>query len=132
MLGILIVDNDNELREMIGAALVVRRFAVMEAKNGREAIANFKPLVIDAVITDIIMPEADGLEVIMKLKKLKPELKIIAMSGGGKVSPHTYLELAKKFGADVTLTKPFMTDSLVSTVERLLGTGKYRKTPQTV
>lgn len=125
MQGILIVENDNELREMICAAFAGRRFKVTEAKNGMEAISVFKPLVIDAVVTNIIMPEEDGLGVIMKLKKMKPELKIIAMSRGGKAGPHIYLELAKKLGANATLTKPFLMDDLVLTVERLLGVKKY-------
>jgi len=120
MQGILIVDNDAELREMIKTALVRHKFTVIEAKNGIEAIAYFKPFVIDVVITDIIMPEEDGLGVIRKLKEIKPRLKIIAMSGGGKASPRHYLDLAKMLGADVTITKPFQMSDLILTVEKLI------------
>ena len=120
MQGILIVEDDAELREMIKVALVRRKFTVIEAANGLEAIAYFKPLVIDLVITAIIIPEEDGLGVIKKLKEIKPALKVIAMSIGGKASPRHYLDLAKLFGADATLTKPFMINDLISIVDNLL------------
>lgn len=120
MQGILIVDDDAELREMIKVALVRRKFVVIEASNGKEAIAYFKPLVIDVVITDIIMPEEDGLGVIRKLKALKPKLKIIAMSGGGKAGPRNYLNVAKILGANATIAKPFQINDLISIVENLL------------
>jgi len=120
MKGILIVEDDAELREMIRAALVHRKFTVIEASNGKEAIAYFKPLVIDVVITNIIMPEEDGLGVIMKLKKLKPKLKVIAISGGGKASPRHYLDLAKALGADATFTKPLQINDLISEAENLI------------
>jgi len=122
MQGILIVEDDAELREMLKTAFVRRKFTVLEAANGKEAIAHFKPFVTDVVITDIIMPEEDGLGVIRKLKALKPELKIIAMSGGGKAGPRNYLDLAKMFGANATITKPFLIGDLISIVEKLLGT----------
>ena len=120
MYVILIVEDDVELREMIKAALLVNRFTVIEASNGKEATEYFKPLVTDVVITNIIMPEEDGLGVIMKLKALKPDLKIIAMSGGGKASPRHYLDVAKALGANATITKPFQISDLVSIVEELL------------
>ena len=120
MQGILIVEDDAELREMIRAAFVRRKFTILEASNGKEAIAHFKPLVTDVVITNIIMPDEDGLGVIRKLKALKPELKIIAISGGGKASPRNYLDMAKMLGADATLTKPFIISDLVAIIENLL------------
>ena len=119
MQGILIVEDDAELREMVKTALVRNKFTVIEASNGKEAITYFKPFVTDVVITEIVMPEEDGLGVIRKLKKLKPELKIIAMTGGGKASPRHYLNFAKMLGADVTITKPFQINDLISIVENL-------------
>jgi two-component system chemotaxis response regulator CheY len=82
MIGVLIVEDDLELREMLKTALIRRRFRVLEADNGREAIAHFKPALTDLVITDLIMPEEDGLKVIIKLREVKPSLKVIAISGG--------------------------------------------------
>ena len=120
MQGILIVEDDAELREMIKSALIRHKFTVIEAANGIDAITYFKPFATDVVITNIIMPEEDGIGVIRKLKEIKPKLKIIAMSGGGKASPRHYLELAKMLGADLTITKPFQINDLISMVENLI------------
>ena len=105
MPGILIVEDEKELREMLKLSFVKRKFTVLEAENGKDAIVHFKPSVTDLVITDLIMPEEDGLKVIMRLKELKPSIKIIAISGGGKVGPASYLNLAKALGADAIFFK---------------------------
>ena len=75
MAGVLIVEDDDELREMICISLKRRKFTVIEAVNGKEAIVHFKPSITDLVVTDLIMPEEDGLKVIMKLREIKPSLK---------------------------------------------------------
>ena len=92
----------------------------MEAENGKEAIGHFKPLLTDLVVTDLIMPEDDGLNVVITLRELKPSIKIIAISGGGKVGPGSYLSLAKALGADAIFSKPFSINDLVSKIEYLL------------
>lgn len=120
MPGILIVEDDHELREMLKLALNRKRFTVQEAENGKDAIIHFKPGVTDLVITDLIMPEEDGLKVIMKLKELKPSIKIIAISGGGKAGPASYLNLAKALGADAIYSKPFSVNELMTRIEELL------------
>jgi DNA-binding response OmpR family regulator len=120
MPGVLIVEDDKELREMLKLALLRRNFTVMEAENGKAAIAHFKPLVTDVVVTDLIMPEEDGLKVVIKLRELKPSIKLIAISGGGKVGPGSYLNLAKALGADATYSKPFSISELVLKIEQLL------------
>jgi len=66
------------------------------------------------------MPEEDGLKVIMKLREMKPSIKIIAISGGGKAGPGSYLSLAKALGADVILSKPFSVNDMISHIEELL------------
>lgn len=121
MPGVLIVEDDRELREMLKVALLRRNFKVLEAENGKAAIANFKPLLTDVVVTDLIMPEEDGLKVVIKLRELKPSIKIIAISGGGKVGPGSYLNLAKALGADATYSKPFSINELVLKIEQLLN-----------
>ncbi len=118
---ILLVDDQENVREMIKTSLVRNKYTVIEATNGKEAIARFKPGVIDLVITDILMPEEDGLKVIMKMKEIKPELKIIAISGGGKAGPNNYLSLAKALGADFALTKPFSVNNLLIKIKELVG-----------
>lgn len=120
MPGILIVEDDKDLREMLKVSLVRKRFMVLEAENGKDAIVHFKPAITDAVVTDIIMPEEDGLKVIMKLREMKPSLKIIAISGGGKAGPGSYLNLAKALGADAIYSKPFSINDMIARIEELL------------
>lgn len=120
MPGILLVEDEKDLREMLKASLIRRKYTVIEAENGKDAISHFKPLITDMVITDLIMPDEDGLKVIIKLKKLKPTLKIIAISGGGKAGPGSYLNLAKALGADAIFSKPFSVHDLISKIEELL------------
>jgi CheY-like chemotaxis protein len=120
MPGILIVEDDKELREMLKMSLLRRNFTVLEAENGKEAIIHFKALLTDLVVTDLIMPEEDGLKVVIKLRELKPSIKIIAISGGGKVGPGSYLNLAKALGADAVYSKPFSINDLIAKIEQLL------------
>jgi DNA-binding response OmpR family regulator len=120
MPGILIVEDENDLREMLKVSLTRRKFTVLEAENGKDAIIHFKPAVTDLVITDLIMPEEDGLKVIMRLREIKPSLKIIAISGGGKAGPASYLNLAKALGADVVYSKPFSVNEMIRKIEELL------------
>jgi len=120
MPGILIVEDDKELREMLKLSLLRRNFTVFEAENGKSAITHFKPLITDLVVTDLIMPEEDGLKVVIKLRELKPSIKIIAISGGGKVGPGSYLNLAKALGADAIYSKPFSINDLITKIEQLL------------
>jgi len=122
MPGILLVEDEKDLREMLKASLIRRKYIVIEAENGKDAISHFKPLITDLLITDLIMPDEDGLKVIIKLKKLKPTLKIIAISGGGKAGPGSYLNLAKALGADAIFSKPFSVHDLISKIEELLLT----------
>ncbi|TAL59814.1 MAG: response regulator [Bacteroidetes bacterium] len=120
MPGVLLVEDDKELREMLKISLLRRKFTVLEAIDGKEAITHFKPSITDLVVTDLIMPNEDGLKVIMKLRELKPTLKIIAISGGGKAGPGSYLNLAKALGADAVYSKPFSTSDLIARIEELL------------
>jgi CheY-like chemotaxis protein len=120
MSGILLVEDDRELREMLKLSLMRRKYTVFEAGDGKEAILHFKPSITDLVVTDLIMPEEDGLKVIIKLREFKPTIKIIAISGGGKVGPGSYLNLAKALGANAIFSKPFSTRDLILKIEELL------------
>jgi len=121
MPGILIVEDDKELREMLKISLIRHKYTVLEAADGKEAITHFKPSITDLVITDLIMPDEDGLKVIMRLREIKPTLKIIAISGGGKAGPGSYLNLAKALGANVIFPKPFSVNDLLAKIEQLLN-----------
>jgi CheY-like chemotaxis protein len=125
MPGILIVEDDRELREMLKLSLTRRKYTVFEAGDGKEAITHFKPSITDLVITDLIMPEEDGLKVIIKLREIKPAIKIIAISGGGKVGPGSYLNLAKALGADAIFSKPFSTRDLIGKIEELVNNEQH-------
>jgi len=120
MAGVLIVEDEKELREMLKLSLIRHKFTVFEAANGKEAIINFKPSVTDLIVTDLIMPDEDGLKVIIKLKDIKPSIKIIAISGGGKAGPGNYLNLAKALGANAIFSKPFSINDLINKIDELL------------
>jgi DNA-binding response OmpR family regulator len=122
MAGILIVEDDGDLREMLKISLLKMKYTVIEASDGKEALLHFKPGITDMVITDLIMPDEDGLKVIMKIKEIKPSTKIIAISGGGKAGPGNYLSLASALGADEVFSKPFSIHDLLKTIEELLNT----------
>jgi DNA-binding response OmpR family regulator len=122
MAGILIVEDDNDLREMLKVSLLRRKYTVLEASNGKEALARFKPSIVNLVITDIIMPDEDGLKVIMQLKEIKPALRIIAISGGGKAGPGNYLSMARALGADEIFPKPFSLNTLLQKIDEMLDT----------
>jgi DNA-binding NtrC family response regulator len=121
MRRILIIDDDHHILLMIKKMLERAGFEVDLASNGNEGLELFKRVPVDLVITDIIMPEKEGLETIREMKRLRPNLKIIAMSGGGKVSSDNYLNAAKIFGASRILAKPFSQKQMVSAVHDLLG-----------
>ncbi len=106
---------------MLRKLLVKNGYEVIEAQNGNQGIVLFNDHNPDVVITDLIMPEKEGLETIGKLKKLNPDVSVIAISGGGMTDPKMYLDLASKFGAVYTFSKPVDNDILVSTINELLA-----------
>ena len=118
---ILVIEDDPEVREMVYKMLKKEGYEVVEAGNGKEAfeLLSIDPK-IDLVITDIIMPEKEGIETIIELKRDYPHIKILAISGGGKGSAQNYLAIAKKFGADLTLSKPFVKQELLEAVQEIL------------
>jgi CheY-like chemotaxis protein len=116
VIRILLVDDDPSFRPMLAETLSRLGHDVVTATNGDEALALFREDAIDLVITDLIMPEREGLDVIRTLRRRAPNLKIIAMSGGGRNSPVTYLEIAKRLGAATVLAKPFSTEQLKSAI----------------
>lgn len=94
----------------------------MAASNGLEAAALIGPSgKLDLVITDLFMPDMDGIEVMRAFQEHHPGVRIMVISGGGRFPSADSLRLAKRFGADEVLAKPFMLDRLVETVGRMLG-----------
>ena len=120
MRKILIIDDEPYILLMLKKMLERAGYEVDLASNGREAMEIFEKNSADLVITDIIMPDKEGLELILEMKKQTPELKIIAMSGGGRISPESYLECARHFGAEKVFQKPFKQKDLVRAVKQLM------------
>jgi DNA-binding response OmpR family regulator len=107
------------MRELLRKFLTRAGYEVTTADNGQEGLRCFQQALPDLIITDLIMPEKEGLECIAEFKKWAPGIKIIAISGGGLGKPEGYLELAKKMGAAQTFTKPFELRELLQTIREL-------------
>jgi DNA-binding NtrC family response regulator len=118
--SILLVDDNDQLRSLIERALKSGGHEVVSVADGKAAVALLPNGKYDLVLTDIVMPEMEGLELIRAVRKANPGTKIVAMSGGGRGTADDYLTLAKNFGAAATLEKPFRIDTLTETVERVL------------
>ncbi len=97
--SILIVDDEPGIRELLAIMLESSGYSVATAEDGVQAPKVMASRPIDVVITDLLMPERDGLEFIAELRKKYPAVKIIAMSGGGHIARDSYLRIAKTFGA---------------------------------
>lgn len=119
MKRILIVDDDAQFRLMLRRILEREGYEVFEACDGKQGLTAFRRLRTDLVITDIIMPEKEGVETILALRREFPAVKIMAVSGGGRNAPGDYLTLAKKLGAQVTMEKPLNRSQLLEEVKVL-------------
>ncbi len=120
MATILVVDDDNQVREMLKKVFEREGYAVVEANNGVEATDIYDPEAIDLVVTDIVMPEKEGLETIRDIRKMNPEARIIAISGGGRINPEDYLDWANRIGVDRTFIKPVRRVEILEAVGELL------------
>ncbi len=120
MARILIIDDDDQVRKMLRLTLNAAGFDVVEAQDGKIAMKLFHQDPLDLVITDLIMPEKEGIETIIELKRDFPKVPIIAISGGGRIDPNDYLVLAKKLGAQITLEKPFSRKDIINAVNQLI------------
>jgi len=118
---ILLVDDEEIVLQMFEAVLALDNHEVTTASDGNAAIAAVAAGDFDVVVTDIVMPDKEGIETIVEIRKLRPDLPIIAMSGGGRGSSTDYLELAALLGAKRTLAKPFSTQELLDAVRDVLG-----------
>jgi YesN/AraC family two-component response regulator len=123
MACVLVIDDQVHIRMIIGELLKQLGHTVYEASNGKEGMRIFCEKHPELVITDILMPEKDGLEVIMEIKNNNYDTKIVAISGGGIVQGFDYLSTAKKLGADKVLKKPFEWDEFINVVNELIEKG---------
>jgi DNA-binding response OmpR family regulator len=120
--SILVVEDDSALRRLVTTVLSRRNFSVAEAADGGQALDVLSTTAFDLVITDILMPEIEGLELVRYVRARHPSAKVMAVSGGGSHLV-SYTQLAKELGADEVLAKPFTPAELVAVVERLLSGG---------
>jgi len=120
---ILIIDDDIDLRRMLARLLARENYLTLEASNGLEALSLLDHNIPDLIITDIIMPDQDGIGTINTLRKKYPEIKIIAISGGGRMLSEDYLKIAKMLGAHHALSKPFDNRELLDKIRELISSG---------
>jgi DNA-binding response OmpR family regulator len=123
MAKILLVDDDPDIRSLLKIMLTGQGHEVVEATDGTQALRQAEAEPFDLVLTDLIMPDKEGIETIMELRKKFPRIRIIAMSGGGVGRQEDYLGLAGKLGAMRTFAKPFGIQELNEAVDAVLGVG---------
>lgn len=123
MQRILIVDDNDDIRSMLELILRREGFDVASARDGEQALALYAERGADIVITDLFMPERDGIETIVALRDRYPEAKIIAMSGWQSQRGPDYLAVAREIGAVGTLRKPFEPRELLRLVRRIGAEG---------
>jgi len=114
-----VIDDDPQLLALLRDALRAAGHAVVVASDGPEGLSRYDEHRPDVVITDIFMPQRDGLDIVLQLA---PKVKVIAISGGGRIEGLDYLNDAVQFGACATLAKPFTVDVLLKTVNEALST----------
>lgn len=120
MACILVIDDDAYVRLMLRSVLEHEGYEVRDAGNGKEGEKCYRENPVDLVIMDIFMPEKEGLETIMDLKRDFPDVKIIAISGGGQIGPENYLNMAKDLGAMRIFLKPVERKELLKAIGELL------------
>ncbi len=120
MSKILIIDDDEQFNLMLKSALAIKGYDVDTASNGKEAMALYQSNVYDVIITDIIMPNVDGYEVILNLRRMGMADRIIAVSGGGRTAADDYLITAKHFNVAATFNKPVDLQALRAKVEEII------------
>lgn len=120
MTRILLIDDDDSFRAMLATTLTKLGHTVCEAPDGNAGILAMRTFTAELVITDLIMPDKEGLETIIEMRRIDPTLRIIAMSGGGRGSAEDYLDFAKILGARAVLQKPFGRDKLEEAIRAVL------------
>lgn len=120
MAKILVIDDNEQFNLMLKSALEIKGYEVETAINGRDAKALYQKNTYDAIITDIIMPDVDGYEVILDLRRMGMSDRTIAVSGGGRTAANDYLTTAKHFDVAATFSKPIDLQALRAKVEEIV------------
>jgi len=121
MSTVLVIDDEAPMRKMLRTILESAGHQVIEAPNGLVGVKEFRDHKPDLVITDLVMPEQEGLQTIHDIRKIDPQAKVVAISGGGRNGYMQFLEVAEGFGAAASVRKPFRRDEILSVVRRVLA-----------
>lgn len=124
---ILVVDDDERIRDLFRMWLEREGYVVLVAENGREAMQVQKETPVDLLICDLIMPVQEGIETITQFKNEFPDIGIIAISGGGKIGPDSYLTVAEHLGAWKVFTKPVDMKKIMSTINSWVSRDKKQR-----
>ena len=124
MTSILIIEDDNQVRKMLRLTIEAEGYEVQTASNGHEGMAMYRTMQPDILITDLVMPKQEGIETIDKVRQLDPQANIIAISGGGTVQPHVYLDIARQLGANRTFKKPVDHQDLLQAIQELAAASR--------
>ncbi len=127
MTRILVIDDEPSILILLKKILEREGYDVLTASNGKEGMALFHAHPVNLVVTDLIMPEKEGIEVIMELKRNHPAVPVIAISGGGVNSSESYLTIAREVGAHVVLKKPVPKEVFIQAIEHLLSPDPRKK-----
>lgn len=120
---ILVVDDDPAVCRMLQLALEIPGHHVTTISRAREAMAHLESSPVELLITDLVMPDVEGIEIIMRVSQAYPKIPIVAISGEGADGPEEYLAIARLLGAHRTLSKPFDCRRLIAVVDELLPAG---------
>lgn len=123
MADVLVIDDDPNILLVLSGMLKKLGHGVRTALNGHEGLLLFREQRPDLLITDIVMPEKDGMEIIAEIRRAARDVKIIAISGGADFIPDHYLDTAQLFGADRILKKPFDLQELTEMIDDLFPKG---------
>ena len=121
---ILLVEDEDTILTMVTRVLIQGGYRVIQARNGKDALRNYDPKIINLVVTDLLMPDMDGIELIRSLRNLDSAVKIIAMSGGCATASTAFLSVAKDLGAISSLEKPFSKEALLNAVHAAYNPAK--------
>jgi CheY-like chemotaxis protein len=116
---VLVADDDPIMRALLHEILTQAGHEVVEAEDGRAALRLAETRSFDLVVTDMLMPDMDGIELIQALRTSRPSLRILAISGGGRFKAENVLRWGAAVGADAVMTKPIAAKALLEMVERL-------------
>ncbi len=118
---IVLIDDDPDILEGLKDILLGEGYEVFCATDGIEGMDSIRDYKPDLIITDIIMPEKDGITLMFDVRREVPGVKTMVISGGGRISAQKHLEVAKKIGVDRVLAKPFSSTAFLNAVQELIG-----------